>query len=62
MRIITNGNYCKMCASRALYRGGPKDYALRYPASSDGKGTCANCGDEIVLSKAHKIIEREARI
>ena len=60
MRIIINGNYCKGCAGRLLGRR-QLNLILRYPASSDGKGTCANCGDEIMLSNAQKIIEREVK-
>jgi len=62
MRIIVNGNYCTKCTGKALWHGGLPGLALRYPASSDGKGTCANCGAEIVLSVSHKIIEREVRV
>ena len=61
MRIIVNGNYYTKCVNSMMRYGGPKGYAIRFPASNDGKGTCAGCGGEIVLSVSHKIIKREAR-
>ena len=62
MRIIVNGNYCTKCVNSMMRYGGQKGYAMRFPASSDGKGTCAGCGVEIVLREAHKIIEMEVRV
>jgi len=62
MKIIPNANYCTKCVNSMMRYGGPKGYAVRYPASSEGKGTCARCGVEIILNMAHKIIEMEVRI
>ena len=59
IRPIEGAVYCQTCIGETFGRATPKNFALRYPASGRGKGTCRGCGKTVRLKKAGKIIKKE---
>lgn len=62
MKAIKGAIYCKDCTSSLLW-GAKVELALRFPASHDEeeKGTCRDCGKEIRLCEASKVVRREEK-
>ncbi len=51
------GIYCVGCVGW-ISRRTPSEYAIQYPAKSEGKGTCRGCDKEVELCGASKVVRK----
>jgi len=63
MKPIEGAIYCQTCVESVLghARWALYKFALRYPASHEGKGTCRRCGKTVWLVWASIVVKKEEK-